>query len=81
MKRFMITAAMAAMLMTTATAYGKVENVMAAASSTTKTTEKKASKATDDKEDKKETTFYRLKDDGLVKANGHPDIDFDPLEE
>lgn len=53
MKRFMITAAMAAMLMTTATAYGKVENVMAAASSTTKTTEKKASKATDDKEDKK----------------------------
>ena len=36
MKRFMITAAMAAMLMTTATAYGKVENVMAAASSTTK---------------------------------------------
>ena len=28
----MITAAMAAMLMTTATAYGKVENVMAAAS-------------------------------------------------
>lgn len=44
MKRFMITAAMASMLMTTATAYGKVENVMAAASSTTKTTEKKASK-------------------------------------
>lgn len=30
---------------------------------------------------KKETTFYRLKDDGLVKANDHPDIDFDPLEE
>ena len=56
MKRFMITAAMAAMLMTTATAYGKVENVMAAASSTTKTTEKKASKATDDEADKKETT-------------------------
>lgn len=44
MKRFMITAAMAAMLMTTATAYGKVENVMAAASSTTKTTEKKHQK-------------------------------------
>lgn len=40
----MITAAMAAMLMTTATAYGKVENVMAAASSTTKTTEKKHQK-------------------------------------
>ena len=51
----MITAAMAAMLMKTATAYGKVENVMAAASSTTKTTEKKASKATDDNEEKKET--------------------------
>lgn len=69
MKRFMITAAMAAMLMTTATAYGKVENVMAAASSTTKTTEKKASKATDDKEDKKETTKIEKGDSLTIKTD------------
>ena len=68
----MITAAMAAMLMTAATAYGNIENVMAAVSSaektvkvaddkeTTKTavdkTEEKEAKAADNKEDKKETT-------------------------
>lgn len=69
MKRFMITAAMVAMLMTTATAYGKVENVMAAASSTTKTTEKKASKATDDKEDKKETTKIEKGDSLTIKTD------------
>lgn len=72
MKKFMITAAMAAMLMTAATAYGNIENVMAAVSSaektvkvaddkeTTKTavdkTEEKEAKAADNKEDKKETT-------------------------
>lgn len=44
MKRFMITAAMAAMLMTTATAYGKVENVMAAASSKQRQQRKKHQK-------------------------------------
>ena len=73
MKRFMITAAMAAMLMTTATAYGKVENVMAAASSTTKTTEKKASKATDDKEDKKETTKIEKGDSCLLYTSDAAD--------
>lgn len=35
----------------------------------------------DNEEDKKETTYYRLKDDELVNVNGHPDIDFDSLEE
>ena len=45
MKKFMITAAMAAMLMTAATAYGNIENVMAAVSSAEKTV-----KVADDKE-------------------------------
>ena len=81
MKRFMITAAMAAMLMTTATAYGKVENVMAAASSTTKTTEKKASKATDDKEDKKETTKIEKGDSLTIKTDDlSEDAAFYPIE-
>lgn len=43
----MITAAMAAMLITTAAEYGSVVNVMAAASSTTKTAEKKTTKTTE----------------------------------
>ena len=77
----MITAAMAAMLMTTATAYGKVENVMAAASSTTKTTEKKASKATDDKEDKKETTKIEKGDSLTIKTDDlSEDAAFYPIE-
>ena len=77
----MITAAMAAMLMTTATAYGKVENVMAAASSTTKTTEKKASKATDDKEDKKETTKIEKGDSLVIKTDDlSEDAAFYPIE-
>lgn len=77
----MITAAMAVMLMTTATAYGKVENVMAAASSTTKTTEKKASKATDDKEDKKETTKIEKGDSLTIKTDDlSEDAAFYPIE-
>jgi hypothetical protein len=35
----------------------------------------------DKAEDKKETTYYRLKEGKLVNVNGHPDIDFDSLEE
>lgn len=35
----------------------------------------------DKEENKKETTYFRLKDDELVNVNGHPDIDFDSLEE
>ena len=74
----MITAAMASMLMTTATAYGKVENVMAAASSTT---EKKASKATDDKEDKKETTKIEKGDSLTIKTDDlSEDAAFYPIE-
>ena len=94
MKKFMITAAMAAMLMTTATAYGKVENVMAAASSTVKTaekkttktsdnnkTEKKAAKATDDKEDEKETTKIEKGDSLVIKTDDlSEDAEFYPIE-
>ena len=85
MKRFMITAAMAAMLMTAATAYGNIENVMAAVSSaektvkvaddkeTTKTavdkTEKKEAKAADNKEDKKETTKIEKGDSLTIKTD------------
>lgn len=32
-------------------------------------------------DDEKEITHYRLKDDELVNINGHPDIDFDSIEE
>ncbi|MCG5105366.1 hypothetical protein [Oceanobacillus alkalisoli] len=35
----------------------------------------------DKEESKKEITYYRLKDAELVNVNGHPDIDFDSLEE
>ncbi|MEW9676081.1 hypothetical protein ABRT01_07850 [Lentibacillus sp. L22] len=35
----------------------------------------------DKEEDKNETNHYRLKDDELVNINGHPDIDFDSIEE
>lgn len=48
MKKFMITVAMAAMLITTAAEYGSVGNVMAAVSSTTKTAEKKTTKTTEE---------------------------------
>ena len=48
MKKFMITVAMAAMLITTAAEYGSVVNVMAAVSSTTKTAEKKTTKTTEE---------------------------------
>ena len=81
----MITAAMAAMLMTAATAYGNIENVMAAVSSaektvkvaddkeTTKTavdkTEKKEAKAADNKEDKKETTKIEKGDSLVIKTD------------
>lgn len=85
MKKFMITAAMAAMLMTAATAYGNIENVMAAVSSaektakvaddkeTTKTavdkTEEKEAKAADNKEDKKETTKIEKGDSLVIKTD------------
>lgn len=55
MKKFMIIAAMSAMLITTAAGYGNTVDVMAAASSTTKTAEKKTTKTSDDKTEKKET--------------------------
>ena len=54
MKKFMITAVMAAMLITTAAEYGSVVNVMAAASSTTKKAEKKTTKTTGNKENKED---------------------------
>lgn len=81
----MITAAMAAMLMTAATAYGNIENVMVAVSSaektvkvaddkeTTKTaidkTEEKEAKAADNKEDKKETTKIEKGDSLVIKTD------------
>ncbi|API91540.1 hypothetical protein J32TS6_31180 [Virgibacillus pantothenticus] len=34
-----------------------------------------------EEDDEKEITHYRLKDDELVNINGHPDIDFDSIEE
>lgn len=94
MKKFMITAAMAAMLMTTATEYGNIENVMAASSSTAKTaektitktsddnkTEKKASKATDEKEDKKETIKIEKGDSLVIKTDDlSEDAAFYPIE-
>ena len=85
MKKIMITAAMAAMLVTAATAYGNIENVMAAVSSaektvkvaddeeTTKTavdkTEEKEAKAADNKEDKKETTKIEKGDSLVIKTD------------
>ena len=50
MKKFMITAAMAVMLITTATGYRSVVSVMAASSSKTSAAEKNTAKSTDDKE-------------------------------
>ena len=83
MKKIMITAAMAAMLVTAA--YGNIENVMAAVSSaektvkvaddkeTTKTavdkTEEKEAKAADNKEDKKETTKIEKGDSLVIKTD------------
>ena len=61
MKKFMITAAMAAMLMTAATAYGNIENVMAAVSSAEKTV-----KVADDKETTKTAVDKIEKGDSLV---------------
>ncbi|WP_253288444.1 DUF2318 domain-containing protein [Blautia sp. MSJ-19] len=59
MKKFMITTAMAVMLMTTATAYGNIKNVMAATSDTKnmedKKSEKSTAKTTGDKAEKIET--------------------------
>lgn len=93
MKKFMITAAMAAMLITTATGYGSAVNVMAASSSTTKTAEKKttktsddkteknAAKTTEDKEDKEETTKIEKGDSLIIKTDDlSEDAAFYPIE-
>ena len=69
MKKFMITAVMAAMLITTAAEYGSVVNVMAAASSTTKKAEKKTTKTTGDKEDKEETVKIEKSDSLVIKTD------------
>ena len=63
MKKFMITAAMAATLIITATGYGSTVNVMAAASGKTSTAEKKTAKTTENKEEKKETKATNDKED------------------
>ena len=62
MKKFMVTAIMAAMLIAT-TGYSNTTNVMAAASGKTSTAEKKTAKATDKKDDKKETKATNDKED------------------
>lgn len=78
MKKFMITAAMAAMLITTAAEYGSVVNVMAAASSTTKTAEKKTTKTTEDKE---ETAKIEKGDSLVIKTDDlSEDAAFYPIE-
>ena len=92
MKRFMVTAIMAAMLLTM-TGYSNTTNVMAAASGktsaaekkTTKTIEnkddKKETKATDDKEDKKETTKIEKGDSLTIKTDDlSEDAAFYPIE-
>ena len=75
MKKFMITAAMAAMLITTAAEYGSVVNVMAAASSTTKTAEKKTTKTTEG------CNPYPIMDDDKTVAEDEIQISYDFLKE
>lgn len=74
----MTTAAMVAMLITTAAEYGSVVNVMAAASSTTKTAEKKTTKTTGDKE---ETAKIEKGDSVVIKTDDlSEDAAFYPIE-
>lgn len=81
MKKFMITAVMAAMLITTAAEYGSVVNVMAAASSTTKKAEKKATKTTGNKENKEETAKIEKGDSLVIKTDDlSEDAAFYPIE-
>ena len=75
MKKFMITVAMAAMLITTAAEYGSVVNVMAAASSTTKTAEKKTTKTTEG------CNSYPIMDDDKTVAQDEIQISYDFLKE
>lgn len=78
MKKFMITAVMAVMLITTAAEYGSVVNVMAAASSTTKKAEKKTTKTTGDKE---ETAKIEKGDSLVIKTDDlSEDAAFYPIE-
>ena len=62
MKKFMVTAIMAAMLIAT-TGYSNTTNVMAAASGKASTAEKKTTKTTENKDDKKETKAINDKED------------------
>ena len=93
MKKFMITAVMAAMFMTIATGYGNTVNVMAVSSgkasatekNTAKTTDSKSkekeTKATDDKEDEKETTKIEKGDSLIIKVDDlSEDATFYPIE-
>lgn len=81
MKKFMITAVMAAMLITTAAEYGSVVNVMAAASSTTKKAEKKTTKTTGNKENKEETAKIEKGDSLVIKTDDlSEDAAFYPIE-
>ena len=74
----MITAVMAAMLITTAAEYGSVVNVIAAASSTTKKAEKKTTKTTGDKE---ETAKIEKGDSLVIKTDDlSEDAAFYPIE-
>lgn len=79
MKKFMITAAMAAMLITTAAEYGSVVNVMAAASSTTKTAEKKTTKTTT--KTTEGCNSYPIMDDDKTVAEDEIQISYDFLKE
>lgn len=81
MKKFMVTAAMAVMLMTTAAEYGNTANVMAAASSKVNTSEKKDTKTADDKEDKKETEKIEKGGSLVIKTDDlSEDAAFYPIE-
>ena len=85
----MLTAAMAATLITTAAGYGNAVNVMAAASGKTSAAEQKAAKTTDNKdvkpadnkEDKKETTKIEKGDSLIIKTEDlSEDAAFYPIE-
>ena len=86
MKKFMMTAVMAAMLITTATGYGNTVNVMTAASdkASAAETEKNAAKTTDDKEDKedkKKMTKIEKGDSLVIKTDDlSEDAAFYPIE-
>ena len=90
MKKFILTAVMAAMLITTVAGYGNAVNVMAAASGKTSVAEKKTVKTSDDKDekkavndkqDKKETTKIEKGESLVIKTDDlSEDAAFYPIE-